>query len=114
MAIFGERLRILRRGRSLSQQALADAVGVSKSSIAMYEQGRREPDFEMQEALADFFNVDIDYLVGRSDETTAVFATINGNPDRRYLMDKIAKADDEKIRKLKMMMELINGDDSAG
>lgn len=68
MAIFSERLRTLRNNYGLSQQKLADKIGtVSKSSINMYERGDREPGLETMEAFADFFNVDIDYLYGKSD-----------------------------------------------
>jgi transcriptional regulator with XRE-family HTH domain len=38
----------------------------------MYEAGKREPDFETLEAIADFFNVDMDYLLGRTDKTTYI------------------------------------------
>lgn len=68
MPNFNERLRSLRKNYGLSQQALADKIGnVSKSSINMYERGDREPGLEMMEAFADFFNVDLDYLYGKSD-----------------------------------------------
>ena len=68
MANFAERLRALRVNFGLSQQKLADKLGgVSKSSINMYERGEREPGLEMMEAFADFFNVDLDYLYGKSD-----------------------------------------------
>lgn len=113
MSTFTERLRHLRKSRNMNQEQLAEAIKVSKSTIAMYEQGRREPGFETQELLADFFNVDIDYLVGRSDRTTVVIPALNGNPKRRFLMDKIAKADDKKLKKIEKLMEFIDGDDSA-
>ena len=68
MATFPERLRSLRLNYGLSQQRLADEIGtVSKSSINMYERGAREPSLETMEAFADFFNVDLAYLFGRSD-----------------------------------------------
>lgn len=68
MATFSERLRSLRLNFGLSQQKLADEIRmVSKSSINMYERGQREPGLETMEAFADFFNVDIDYLYGKSD-----------------------------------------------
>lgn len=51
----------------MTQKQLADTLGVSESRIGMYERGKREPDFEMLEAIADYFNVDMDYLTGRSD-----------------------------------------------
>lgn len=65
---FSDRLRSLRLNFGLSQQKLADSIGtVSKSSINMYERGEREPSLETMEAFADFFNVDLDFLYGKSD-----------------------------------------------
>ena len=67
MSKFSERLKLLRSERGLSQQALADKLGnISKSSVNMYERGEREPGFELLETIADFFNVDMDYLLGKS------------------------------------------------
>lgn len=68
MANFSTRLKILRTEGDLSQQALADILKISKSSINMYERGEREPNFETLEAIADYFNVDLDYLMGRQDQ----------------------------------------------
>ena len=65
-----ERIKQLRLAHGLSQQELADKDGLSKSSINMYERGERIPPLKAQEPLADFFNVDLDYLTGRSDRTT--------------------------------------------
>ena len=67
MAIIGQRIRDLRTSRGLTQEQLADKLNITKSRLGMYEIGQREPDFEMAEAIADYFNVDIDYLSGRSD-----------------------------------------------
>lgn len=67
MATFPERLKFLRSEKGWSQQRLADELKLSKSSINMYERGEREPGFETMEAIADTFNVDMDYLYGRTD-----------------------------------------------
>lgn len=67
MAKFGERLRQLRTARELSQMELAKQLKTSKSSVNMYERCEREPSLEMLEKVADFFNVDLDYLLGKSD-----------------------------------------------
>ena len=72
MAQFDKILKLLRNERQLSQQELADALGISKSSINMYERGERQPNFEVLETIADYFNVDIDYLLGRTSKTTKV------------------------------------------
>lgn len=66
MSKFSERFKELRSSRKLSQQELADRLGTSKSSINMYERGEREPGLEMLENIADFFNVDMDYLIGKT------------------------------------------------
>lgn len=67
MATFAERLKSLRGEKGWSQQRLADELKLSKSSVNMYERGEREPGFETMEAIADLFNVDMDYLYGRAD-----------------------------------------------
>lgn len=67
MIKFSQRLRELRKKAGLSQQEFANQIGTSKSSINMYERGEREPSLEMLEAIADYFNVDMDYLLGKSD-----------------------------------------------
>ena len=72
MAHFDKILKLLRNEKNMSQQELADALGISKSSINMYERGERQPNFEVLEAIADFFNVDIDYLLGRTNKTTKI------------------------------------------
>lgn len=64
---FGTVLKSLRIRNNMTQKQLADTLGVSESRIGMYERCQREPDFEMLEAIADYFNVDMDYLTGRSD-----------------------------------------------
>lgn len=67
MKKFGERLRQLRTARGLSQMDFSKLIQTSKSSVNMYERGEREPNFETLEKIADFFNVDMDYLLGKSD-----------------------------------------------
>jgi len=67
MATFSERLRSLRAEKDLTRQALSNLIGITHSSINMYERGEREPGLETLEIIADFFNVDMDYLLGRQD-----------------------------------------------
>lgn len=67
MSRFSNRLRELRTANNMSQRKLATAVNISKSSINMYERGEREPGIELLEAFADYFNVDMDYLLGKKD-----------------------------------------------
>lgn len=66
MANFAPIIKRLRTERGITQEQLASLLKVSRSTIGMYETGSREPDFETCEAIADIFNVDMDYLLGRS------------------------------------------------
>ena len=73
MAKFSERLRQLRTARDLSQMEFSKQIGISKSSVNMYERGEREPGLETLEQIADYFNVDMDYLLGKSDIVSKSF-----------------------------------------
>lgn len=66
MGNFAAVLKQLRLNHGMTQEQLAAMLKVSRSRIGMYETGSREPDFETCEAIADIFNVDMDYLMGRS------------------------------------------------
>ncbi|UCF99185.1 MAG: cobalamin-dependent protein [Spirochaetaceae bacterium] len=67
MSDFASRLRELRTSGNLRQKDLADALGVAQTTIANYEQGARFPDEKVLRQIADYFNVSLDYLMGRAD-----------------------------------------------
>ena len=69
MPNFGDRLRQLRTAKGLSQMDFAKQIKISKSSVNMYERNEREPSLVTLEVIADYFNVDLDYLLGKSDYT---------------------------------------------
>ncbi len=76
---FAEVLKTLRKEKGISQQELAHATGIKQSSIGMYEIGARMPSYDALYALADYFNVDVNTLLGReqlktTDEDKAVLA----------------------------------------
>lgn len=58
-------LKELRKNRNMTQADLSKSLNISASSIGMWEQGRREPDLDNLNRIADFFNVSTDYLLGR-------------------------------------------------
>lgn len=61
--LFGERLRELRAGRS--REAVSELCGLHRDAIRRYEKGDATPDVDTLIAIADFFGVSIDHLVGR-------------------------------------------------
>lgn len=84
MSKFHFRLRELRNSRKLSQQELANYLGISKSSVNMYERGEREPGLDTLEAIADYFNVDMDYLTGKTSQIKN-FSKLNEKIDTNKL-----------------------------
>ena len=65
---FAESLKKLRIQKGLTQEDLAEKMGMAKSSISMYETGNRKPSFEVLESFADFFNVNMNILTGSQKE----------------------------------------------
>ena len=65
MSEFKDVLKYLRQRETWSQAELAKKLGVAKSTISMYEVGKRQPDFETLEAISDLFNVDMNFLLGK-------------------------------------------------
>ena len=61
---FGEILKDLRLEKGIGQVELAKSINVSKGIISLWENGLREPNMSSLIAIAKFFNVSIDYLVG--------------------------------------------------
>lgn len=67
MENFGEHLKNIRKNHGVTQKQLAAAIGASERGIQQYELNERKPGFDTLITLADFFDVSIDYLVGRTD-----------------------------------------------
>lgn len=72
MSTFGERLRSLRNERKLHQSQFADIFGLSSSAIGSYERNEREPAYRQLIEFANYYNVSLDYLLGRTDERLTV------------------------------------------
>ncbi|MGN1077701.1 MAG: helix-turn-helix domain-containing protein [Candidatus Gallimonas sp.] len=62
-----ERIKELMQEENLNQSRLAEKVGVKQNTISAWLLGKKEPSIKSLWLLADYFNVDIDYLVGRKD-----------------------------------------------
>jgi len=65
--ILNQRLKSLRVQNNVTQQKVADALGVTVGNVQKFEYGTAKPKLENVIKLADFFNVSLDYLVGRTD-----------------------------------------------
>ena len=66
---FGDRLKELRKQKGLTQEQLAEIIGSTKQAISQYERKVRTPDPDVAGVLADYFNVSMDYMFGKSNVT---------------------------------------------
>lgn len=67
---WNKNLKTLRKSHDLSQQEIAEHIGVTQKAYSNYELGKREPDFKTLFRLARYYKVSLDYLVGYSIEDT--------------------------------------------
>lgn len=86
---FGQNLKFLRKQKGLTQQTMAEMINTSRSCISNYESGSREPDNETLKNLADYFDVSVDFLFGRSE----IRKTVKSDKDLRSLEDAIDRAE---------------------
>lgn len=100
--MLGERLVQLRKAKKLTQQQIADKLHLTRGTYAQYEINRRVPEYATLEKLADFFEVSIDFLVGRGypeptkDQTEFVIKEIVD----RYNVDLNVPGNKEKLEQL--------------
>lgn len=96
--MLNERLKELRKLKNLTQQQLAEILGIDRSNYANYERGKRIPPIDKIEKIADFFNVSIDYLMGREELTPdQELAAILSDPDMHVaFQDYDSWTDDDK------------------
>jgi transcriptional regulator with XRE-family HTH domain len=97
---FGYRLRCLREEKSLSQVELAKHLSITNQSLSQYELDKRMPDANMLKNLANYFEVSIDYLLGRTNDRVEYIETEQGIPKDNI----IYKTYEEMLSKLKDML----------
>lgn len=113
--LFGIKLRSLRKAKKLSQKEFGKIFGLAESTIGMYEREERKPDFELLNKFASFFEVSTDYLLGRTDNPTISsqddeeeeFQAFINDPELGIWYKELPKSDEEELRKLRMIWEMI-------
>ncbi len=106
MSSFGDTLKSLRNEKNLTQEELSNILNISRSSIASYETNRKQPDHSKLKIFSDFFNVSIDYLLGRTNkrnyDTSTLAFSVDSRIDTEGLSDEdiaIVQATIDAIRK---------------
>ncbi len=107
---FGKILKELRTERKVTQQELSDYLNISKSMISMYESNQRKPSFEMLEAIADFFNVDMNRLYGAPSNSYYIDPAVNAKAEYARTQEGILldAAKDLSDEDLDYVIDLVN------
>ena len=116
---FKDALKQLRTKRGLSQVELAEKLGFSAGLIGMYESGKRKPSFEALEAIADFFNISIDYLMGKDDksvyyldpEAAEIAQEVQARPELKILFDASRKVSADDLNFVIGMIDRMKNDE---
>lgn len=94
MREFKDILLELRKNRNITQDELSNSLHITKQALSHYERGTRYPKKETLEAIADYFNVDMNFLTGRSATTTIIStpaAAPSLPPDQASILAKYGK-----------------------
>lgn len=111
--MFADSFKNLRIRSGLTQEELAEKLGKAKSTISMYENGNREPDYETLEEIADFFNVDINTLVDSkqsvqfNEELTEYLEELKNRSELRMLFKLAKNATKQDVEQAVRIIEAI-------
>lgn len=109
--MLGSRIKLLREELGLKQEELAKKLSVSSSAIGMYERDAREPNNELMLKIANFFNVSLDYLLGKSDIR---------NPEKEEpswlsdFMDNYVPPSEKQKQQIRELVDIILKDNKKG
>lgn len=95
LTLLGQRIKYLRNEHKMTQEELGKVVHVTKVSISGYENGTRKPDTETLQKIADFFDVSIDYLLGRTDKKNYFDLTEKDEKDIAKQLEKMLDTMDD-------------------
>jgi len=117
MSSFGTRLRALRDKRQMTQEDLANALQISKSAVGMYERDERQPDYNLLEKIATYFEVNTDYLIiGRrqsskptaTPEQTEFLQWVEDNLEESFFYDFADSPEEQKAETMEILKVLWN------
>lgn len=105
--MFSEMIKKIRKANGLTQVEFASIFNISNGTIAMWETNKRQPDYDMVVKIANYFNVSIDYLLGRADVPNQNNIELNNKQENkvtligrggRYFSYNISEQDIELVK----------------
>lgn len=100
-------LKQLRKSKGISQQQLADVIGVSQQSINKYENHNVEPDIRTLISIAEYFNTTVDFLVGKGEnEKENEFCTVYElTQDEAFIMNRYRMLDKDEKESIRLIIK---------
>lgn len=109
--MFGRKLKELRLEKKINQAELGEIIGISPSTVGMYERDQRFPDKDILGKIADYFEVSVDYLLGRTNERniTKEKSKLDSNVKTiaAHRLGNVEDLDDDAIDKINEYIEMI-------
>jgi len=96
----GKIIKELRKENNMTQEDLAEKLGITRGAIGLYERGERKVNYETVNRLADIFGVSSDYLLGRIDKKNPVRTiseAISDNPELYNFWKELSKREDLQL-----------------
>jgi transcriptional regulator with XRE-family HTH domain len=100
MTKYGDRIALLREKSKLTQEELANKLGISRAALSHYETSRREPDYDTTSKIASFFRVSVDYLLGRTNHPEIVL-----DDEIREFVDDLELSDGKILEKFSLTVD---------
>jgi len=111
--LVGQRIRLLRKINFKTQSGTAEALNIATTTVSSYENNVNEPSLDMLIKIANYFNVSVDYLLGRIDSLTEpeVKTHLNYSPDLLEKLDELHEImltiEDKEMRNLIVQSAII-------
>lgn len=108
MSLFKERFKQERISKGITQKSLSEILGVDRTSISKYENGKQLPEVPVLEKMANYFDVSTDYLLGKTDKrNTETKKEINATTIAAHRLGDIEDLPDEAIDQLNDYIEML-------
>jgi len=108
--MLGSQLVSLRKSEGKTQKEISEILGVTRPTYTAYETGKRNPDYDMLEKIADYFHVSTDYLLGRSSIRSnqhSSFIAFPNDPLLQQWYSELPFADEADVQKIQKIWEII-------
>lgn len=105
--MFATRLRIERESLGLKQKEMADKLNIPANTYNGYETGKRSPSLEVTKEIADFLEVSVDYLLGRTDERKSKKEITNATTIAAHRLGDVEQLPDDAIDEINNYIDLM-------